>query len=94
MKIVLVILAMLWVSTPLLAASEPKADPKQQQQQHPVKREISKEKATRLAQERYPGRVLKVQSDSRQFKVRVMQSDGRVVNVVVDGRNGRVQREE
>lgn len=92
MKIVLVILAMLWVSTPLLAASEPKADPKQQQ--HPVKREISKEKATRLAQERYPGRVLKVQSDSRQFKVRVMQSDGRVVNVVVDGRNGRVQREE
>lgn len=57
-------------------------------------REVSKEQATRLAQQRYPGRVLKVQADNRHYRVRVMQSDGRVVNVVVDGQNGRVQREE
>lgn len=92
MKFVLVIVA-LFLLSPLAVASEPTADLKQQRQTQ--KRDITKEKATRLAQERYPGRVLKVQSDSReQFRVRVMQSDGRVVNVVVDGRNGRVQREE
>lgn len=92
MKFALVIVALLLLP-PLAAATEPTADPKQQR--HIQKRDITKEKATRLAQERYPGRVLKVQSSSReQFKVRVMQSDGRVVNVLVDGRNGRVQREE
>ncbi|MFN3709325.1 MAG: PepSY domain-containing protein [Alishewanella aestuarii] len=60
----------------------------------PASREVSKEQATRLAQQRYPGRVLKVQADNRHYRVRVMQADGRVVNVLVDGQNGRVQREE
>lgn len=92
MKFVLIITA-LFLMSPLLTVAEPSTEPKQQHQ--PVKRDITKQKATRLAQERFPGRVLKVQSDSReQFKIRVMQSDGRVVNVLVDGRNGRVQREE
>lgn len=78
---------------PLATFADDKREPPRQQtqQQH---RAISKEAATQLAQQRYPGRVLKVHAEPRQFKVRVMQDDGRVVNVVVDGQNGRVRREE
>lgn len=69
--------------------SEPPA-----QQTKPPKKEISKEKATQLAQQRYPGRVLKVQTEKLQYRVRLMQTDGRIVNVIVDGHSGRVKREE
>ncbi|GGW62462.1 PepSY domain-containing protein [Alishewanella tabrizica] len=57
-------------------------------------RTISKEVATQLAQQRYPGRILKVHSEQRTYKIRVMQTDGRVVNVVVDGQSGQVKREK
>ncbi|EHR42173.1 PepSY domain-containing protein [Alishewanella jeotgali] len=93
MQAILVLLMTLCLALPAYSFSEP-VNEQQRQSATPAKRDITKEKATRLAQERYPGRVLKVQSDSRQYRVRVMQADGRVVNVVVDGRNGRVQREE
>lgn len=66
----------------------------QKRQQTTITPQISKEQAARLAQERYPGRILKVHSEQRFHHVRVMQQDGRVVNVVVDSRTGRVQREE
>lgn len=79
--------------TPLSSVASDNKD----QTRQPTKaqsKNISKEAATQLAQQRFPGRVLKVQSEPRQYRVRVMQDDGRVVNVVVDGQNGRVRREE
>ncbi|MCC5451147.1 hypothetical protein LMJ53_05305 [Rheinheimera sp. UJ51] len=57
-------------------------------------KDITKETAAQLAQQRFPGRILKVRAESRQYRVRVMQDDGRVVNVIVDGRSGRVKRED
>lgn len=81
----------LLLAAPLATFADDKREPPRQQKQQ---RAISKEDATQLAQQRYPGRVLKVHAEPRQFKVRVMQADGRVVNVVVDGQNGRVRREE
>ncbi len=81
------------LAAPLQSFADEKKPParEQRQSQNAV---ISKEMATQLAQQRYPGKVLKVQSEPQQFKVRVMQADGRVINVVVDGQNGRVKREE
>ncbi|CAM5206307.1 PepSY domain-containing protein [Alishewanella longhuensis] len=81
------------LTAPLLTIANEKKEPPRQQAQS-QNRAISKEAATQLAQQRYPGRVLKVNAEQRQYKVRVMQADGRVVNVVVDGQNGRVKREE
>lgn len=66
----------------------------QNRQQNSATTQISKEQAARLAQERYPGRILKVHSEQRYHHVRVMQQDGRVVNIIVDSRSGRVKREE
>lgn len=80
-------------AAPLATFADDKKEPPRQQAQQ-QNRAISKEAATQLAQQRYPGRVLKVHAEQRQYKVRVMQADGRVVNVVVDGQNGRVRREE
>ncbi len=56
--------------------------------------EVSKEQATQLAQQRYPGKILKVQTESRNYRVRLIQADGRVITVLVDNRTGRVQRDE
>lgn len=81
------------LATPLVSVATDNTEPPQQQTKSQTKT-ISKEVATQLAQQRYPGRVLKVQSGQKQYKVRLMQSDGRVVNVLVDGQNGRVKREE
>lgn len=72
----------------------PSAQEQKRQQPSSASQQISKEQAARLAQERYPGRVLKVQSEQRYHHVRLMQQDGRVVNVIVDSRSGRVSREE
>ncbi|MCC5851872.1 MAG: PepSY domain-containing protein [Alkalimonas sp.] len=55
---------------------------------------ISKEQATELAVQRFPGRVLNVKTESQQYRIRILQRDGRVVTVVVDGRTGRVTRDE
>lgn len=81
------------VTASLQSFSDEKKPPAREyrQSQNPV---ISKEIATQLAQQRYPGKVLKVKTEPQKFKVRLMQADGRVVNVVVDGQNGRVKREE
>lgn len=80
------------VTAPMSTTAKDKQDTEQPAQSK--SRVISKETATQLAQQRYPGRILKVHTEQKQYKVRVMQTDGRVVNVVVDGQNGRVRREE
>lgn len=81
------------LATPYAVQANSPSEPPAQQTK-PPKKEISKEKATKLAQQRYPGRVLKVKSESLQYRIRLMQTDGRIVNVIVDGHDGRVKREE
>jgi len=56
--------------------------------------EVSKEQAASLAQQRYPGKILKVQAESQHYRVRIIQADGRVITVLVDNRTGRVKRDE
>ncbi|MDX1676982.1 PepSY domain-containing protein [Arsukibacterium sp.] len=56
--------------------------------------DISKEQAATLAQQRYPGKILKVQTESRHYRIRLMQADGRVITVRVDNRTGRVERDD
>lgn len=56
--------------------------------------EVTKEQATMLAQQRYPGKILKVQTESRHYRVRIIQADGRVITVRVDNRTGRVERDD
>jgi uncharacterized membrane protein YkoI len=56
--------------------------------------EVSKEQATELAQQRFPGKILKVQAESSQYRVRLMQANGRVVTVLVNNRTGQVKRDD
>jgi|GEM_PF-1095497 len=55
--------------------------------------QISREQAAALAQQRYPGKIVKVQTEQQRYRIRVLQADGRVVTVLVDGQSGRVQRD-
>ncbi|MEE2000452.1 PepSY domain-containing protein [Alkalimonas sp. MEB108] len=55
---------------------------------------VSKEQATELALQRFPGRVLNVKNEQQNYRIRVLQRDGRVVTVIVDGRTGRVTRDD
>ena len=55
---------------------------------------VTKEQAASLAQQRYPGKILKVQTESRHYRVRLIQADGRVITVLVDNRTGRVERDD
>lgn len=55
---------------------------------------ITKEKAAQLAQTRYPGKVIRVQTEADCYRIRVLQSNGRVITVLVDGQSGRVRRDE
>ncbi|MDP2715886.1 PepSY domain-containing protein [Rheinheimera sp.] len=57
------------------------------------KPQISREQAAALAQQRYPGKIVKVQNEQQRYRIRVLQADGRVVTVLVDGQSGRVQRD-
>ncbi|MGP9802613.1 PepSY domain-containing protein [Rheinheimera sp. NSM] len=57
------------------------------------KPQISREQAAALAQQRYPGKIVKVQTEQQRYRIRVLQADGRVVTVLVDGQSGRVQRD-
>ena len=57
------------------------------------KPQISREQAAALAQQRYPGKIVKVQSDRHNYRIRVVQPDGRVITVLVDGQSGRVKRD-
>lgn len=56
--------------------------------------EVTKEQAASLAQQRYPGKILKVQTESHHYRVRLLQADGRVITVLVDNRTGRVERDD
>lgn len=57
------------------------------------KLQVSREQAAALAQQRYPGKIVKVQTQKQYYRIRVLQADGRVVTVLVDGQSGRVKRD-
>lgn len=59
-----------------------------------TEKQITKEKATQLAQQRFPGKIVRVQAEKRHYKVRLLQPDGRVVTVLVDSRTGQVHRDD
>ena len=59
----------------------------------PEKKPLSREQAAALAQQYYPGKIVKVQNEQQRYRIRVLQADGRVVTVLVDGQSGRVQRD-
>ena len=79
-KVLLIVIALLFS-----AASNAMTSPKRPS--------VTKEQAATLAQQRYPGKIVKVQTEQQNYRIRVLQSDGRVVTVLVDGRSGQVQRE-
>tara|TARA_R110000772_G_scaffold218887_1_gene329459 strand:+ start:2005 stop:2280 length:276 start_codon:yes stop_codon:yes gene_type:complete len=51
---------------------------------------IDKSQAAQKAQQQVQGRVLKVDQSKNKYRVKVLQKSGRVVNVDVDKRSGRV----
>jgi len=55
--------------------------------------QITRERAAALAQERYPGKIVRVQTEKQQYRIRVLQADGRVITVLVDGQSGRVKKD-
>ena len=54
---------------------------------------VSKEQAINLTQQRYPGKIMKVKSEKRYYRVRVLQENGRVITVLVDNSSGQVQKD-
>lgn len=54
---------------------------------------VSREQAAALAQQHYPGKIVKVQQQQQYYRIRVLQSDGRVVTVLVDGQTGQIKRD-
>jgi uncharacterized membrane protein YkoI len=57
------------------------------------KLQVSREQAAALAQQHYPGKIVKVQAEKQYYRIRVLQADGRVITVLVDGQSGRVKRD-
>ena len=53
---------------------------------------IDKEQAVRKAQQQVKGRVLKVDQGKSKYRVKVLQKSGRVVNVDVDKKSGKVTK--
>lgn len=51
---------------------------------------ISKARALQIAQARYPGKVIKIQAMPTHYRVRILQADGLVITIIVDGRTGRI----
>lgn len=54
---------------------------------------VSREQAAALAQQSFPGKIVKVQVQQQYYRIRVLQADGRVVTVLVDGQTGRIKRD-
>ncbi|MFQ3237140.1 MAG: putative membrane protein YkoI [Paraglaciecola sp.] len=51
---------------------------------------INKSQAAQKAQQKYQGRVLKVDQNKNKYRVKVLQKSGRVVSVDVDKTSGKV----
>lgn len=55
------------------------------------RKKISSSQAASIVKSKYGGKVLKVQSTSSGYRVKVLKSDGRISSVLVDGQTGRVK---
>ncbi|WP_286266791.1 PepSY domain-containing protein [Thalassotalea atypica] len=55
------------------------------------RKNISSAQAASIVKSRYGGKVLKVQSTSTGYRVKVLKSDGRISSVHVDGTTGRIK---
>ena len=64
------------------------------QQVPPKEASLSKSQAAEKAQKQVRGRVLKVEQDRDNYRVKVLKKSGRVVSVDVDKKSGRVKRSE
>ena len=53
---------------------------------------INKEQAVKKAQQQVKGRVLKVDRKNSKYRVKMLQKSGRVVNVDVDRKSGKVTK--
>lgn len=57
------------------------------------KLQVSREQAASLAQQQYPGKIVKVRVEKKNYRIRVLQDNGRVITVLVDGQTGRVKKD-
>ena len=77
------------VFTSLLLALSLAVSPASMAQQNKDKG-LNKEQAVRKAQQQVKGRVLKVDQRNSKYRVKMLQKSGRVVNVDVDKKSGKV----
>lgn len=77
---------MLIFSSQLIWMPEAAAQNRQEQ------KKISKSQAARIAQGEVAGKVLKVESHDSFYRVKIHQSSGRVVYVIVDANTGKVRK--
>lgn len=52
---------------------------------------ISSSQAANIVKSKYGGKILKVQSTSSGYRVKVLKNDGRISSVFVDGQTGQVK---
>ena len=55
--------------------------------------QVSREQAASLAQQQYPGKIVKMRAEKISYRIRVLQDNGRVITVLVDGQTGRVKKD-
>ncbi len=54
---------------------------------------LGKKQAVKLVTNKYPGKVLKIKSLQHNYKVRVLQKKGRVLDVTVNKKNGTIKKD-
>ncbi|RXF06766.1 PepSY domain-containing protein [Pseudoalteromonas sp. PS5] len=57
------------------------------------KKTITKKEAVSLALDKYAGRTLKISQESQFFVVRILQPDGRIVDIKVNKKTGEVNKD-
>ncbi|WP_440055856.1 PepSY domain-containing protein [Pseudoalteromonas sp. T1lg65] len=54
---------------------------------------ISKKEAVALALDKYSGKTLKISEQGENFIIRILQSDGRVIDLKVNKKTGKVEKD-
>ena len=55
---------------------------------------MGKRQAVQIVKKEYPGKVLKVKDQDKHFRVRVLQTQGRVIDVKVNKADGKVKKDK
>lgn len=55
---------------------------------------MGKRQAVQIVKKEYPGKVLKVKDQDKHYKVRVLQTQGRVIDVKVNKADGKVKKDK